>query len=100
MRLKLVLRCAIRRSIYREPGTQLLCVPSTPVGSLNTDITQGLPRTPGNLEARNPKGEAVITEVECTVIEIEARCRARTTGLVHAKIDAKYVVPDYSLYES
>ena len=40
-------------------------------GVAGSDITQGLPRVQELLEARNPKGEAIISEIEGTVIKIE-----------------------------
>ena len=52
-----------------EPGTQLTMRTFHTGGvASNTDITQGLPRIQEIFEARNPKGEAVITEVKGTVI--------------------------------
>ena len=48
-----------------EPGTQLTMRTFHTGGvASNTDITQGLPRVQEIFEARNPKGEAVITEVK------------------------------------
>ena len=61
----------------------------------NTDITQGLPRIQEIFEARNPKGEAVITEVKGTVIEIEEDAATRTKKVfVQGKTGmGEYVVP-------
>lgn len=61
----------------------------------NTDITQGLPRIQEIFEARNPKGEAVITEVKGTVIEIEEDASTRTKKVyVQGKTGlGEYVVP-------
>ena len=39
-------------------------------GVAGDDITQGLPRIQEIFEARNPKGQAVITEVTGEVIDI------------------------------
>ena len=62
-----------------EPGTQLTMRTFHTGGvASNTDITQGLPRIQEIFEARNPKGEAVITEVKGTVIEIEEDAATRT----------------------
>ncbi len=39
-------------------------------GVAGDDITQGLPRIQEIFEARNPKGQAVISEIDGTVLEI------------------------------
>lgn len=54
-----------------EPGTQLTMKTFHTGGVAGSDITQGLPRVQELLEARNPKGEAIISEIEGTVIKIE-----------------------------
>jgi len=46
-----------------EPGTQLTLNTFHSSGVAGSDITQGLPRVEELLEARNPKGQAYITEV-------------------------------------
>ena len=62
-----------------EPGTQLTMRTFHTGGvASNTDITQGLPRIQEIFEARNPKGEAVITEVKGTVVDIEEDAATRT----------------------
>ena len=48
----------------------LQCVHSTG-GVAGSDITQGLPRIQEIFEARNPKGQAVITEIEGVVEDIK-----------------------------
>ncbi|MFG6150721.1 DNA-directed RNA polymerase subunit beta' [Halobacillus sp. B23F22_1] len=53
-----------------EPGTQLTMRTFHTGGVAGDDITQGLPRIQEIVEARNPKGQAVITEIEGTVHEI------------------------------
>ncbi|WP_373894590.1 DNA-directed RNA polymerase subunit beta' [Virgibacillus natechei] len=54
-----------------EPGTQLTMRTFHTGGVAGDDITQGLPRIQELFEARNPKGQAVITEVHGTVQEIQ-----------------------------
>ena len=54
-----------------EPGTQLTMRTFHTGGVAGNDITQGLPRIQEIFEARNPKGQAVISEITGTVIEIE-----------------------------
>ncbi|WLR48418.1 DNA-directed RNA polymerase subunit beta' [Halobacillus litoralis] len=53
-----------------EPGTQLTMRTFHTGGVAGDDITQGLPRIQEIVEARNPKGQAVITEIDGTVHEI------------------------------
>lgn len=53
-----------------EPGTQLTMKTFHTGGVAGSDITQGLPRVQELLEARNPKGEALISEIEGEVIGI------------------------------
>ena len=79
-----------------EPGTQLTMRTFHTGGvASNTDITQGLPRIQEIFEARNPKGEAVITEVKGNVIEIEEDAATRTKKVfVQGKTGmGEYVVP-------
>ncbi|RPF49978.1 DNA-directed RNA polymerase subunit beta' [Aquisalibacillus elongatus] len=54
-----------------EPGTQLTMRTFHTGGVAGDDITQGLPRIQEIFEARNPKGQAVISEIEGTVFEIK-----------------------------
>lgn len=54
-----------------EPGTQLIMRTFHTGGVAGSDITQGLPRIQEIFEARNPKGQAVITEIEGVVDDIK-----------------------------
>jgi len=54
-----------------EPGTQLTMRVFHTGGMAQTDITQGLPRVQELVEARNPKGEALISEIDGKVASIE-----------------------------
>ncbi|MER2000380.1 MAG: DNA-directed RNA polymerase subunit beta', partial [Lysinibacillus sp.] len=54
-----------------EPGTQLTMRTFHTGGVAGSDITQGLPRIQEIFEARNPKGQAVISEISGKVTEIE-----------------------------
>ncbi|PNY18183.1 DNA-directed RNA polymerase subunit beta' [Streptococcus parauberis] len=79
-----------------EPGTQLTMRTFHTGGvASNTDITQGLPRIQEIFEARNPKGEAVITEVKGKVVDIEEDASTRTKKVfVEGKTGkGEYVVP-------
>ena len=54
-----------------EPGTQLTMRTFHTGGVAGSDITQGLPRIQELFEARNPKGQAQISEIHGTVTDIE-----------------------------
>ncbi|WP_217588999.1 DNA-directed RNA polymerase subunit beta' [Lentibacillus saliphilus] len=54
-----------------EPGTQLTMRTFHTGGVAGDDITQGLPRIQELFEARNPKGEAVISEIFGVVEDIK-----------------------------
>ena len=53
-----------------EPGTQLTMRTFHTGGVAGDDITQGLPRIQELFEARNPKGQAVISEIEGVVTAV------------------------------
>ncbi|WP_285891417.1 DNA-directed RNA polymerase subunit beta' [Paenibacillus pasadenensis] len=53
-----------------EPGTQLTMRTFHTGGVAGDDITQGLPRIQELFEARNPKGQAIITELDGVVKSI------------------------------
>ncbi|MBJ8056337.1 hypothetical protein JDS87_32020, partial [Bacillus cereus] len=53
-----------------EPGTQLTMRTFHTGGVAGDDITQGLPRIQELFEARNPKGQATISEIDGVVAEI------------------------------
>ncbi|WP_078578529.1 DNA-directed RNA polymerase subunit beta' [Salipaludibacillus agaradhaerens] len=54
-----------------EPGTQLTMRTFHTGGVAGDDITQGLPRIQEVFEARNPKGQALISEIEGKVTDIK-----------------------------
>jgi len=56
-----------------EPGTQLTMRTFHIGGIAGADITQGLPRVEELFEARPPKGEAAISEIDGKVVDIEAQ---------------------------
>ncbi|WJH36406.1 DNA-directed RNA polymerase subunit beta' [Paenibacillus sp. CC-CFT747] len=59
-----------------EPGTQLTMRTFHTGGVAGDDITQGLPRIQELFEARNPKGQAIISEIDGTIKDIrEAKDR-------------------------
>ncbi len=54
-----------------EPGTQLTMRTFHTGGVAGADITQGLPRIQELFEARNPKGKALVSEVDGVVTKVE-----------------------------
>jgi len=54
-----------------EPGTQLTMRTFHIGGVAGTDITQGLPRVEEIFEARPPKGESVVSEIDGKILEVE-----------------------------
>ena len=56
-----------------EPGTQLTMRTFHTGGVAGSDITQGLPRVQELFEARNPKGEALISEIPGEITKIEEK---------------------------
>ncbi len=76
-----------------EPGTQLTMRTFHTGGVAGDDITQGLPRIQELFEARNPKGQALISELEGTVININESKEKREI-LVQGEIETRsYTVP-------
>ncbi len=76
-----------------EPGTQLTLRTFHMGGIAGVDITMGLPRAEEVLEARPPKGEAIISEVDGEVQEITSDKRVIIkTNLKNPKI-VEYKIP-------
>lgn len=78
-----------------EPGTQLTMRTFHTGGVAGDDITQGLPRVQEIVEARHPKGQAVITEVTGEVVSVHSEEETRTkTVTVKGQTDEReYKVP-------
>ncbi|HDD2950995.1 TPA: DNA-directed RNA polymerase subunit beta' [Staphylococcus aureus] len=75
-----------------EPGTQLTMRTFHTGGVAGSDITQGLPRIQEIFEARNPKGQAVITEIEGVVEDIKlAKDRQQEIVVKGAKETRSYL---------
>ncbi len=53
-----------------EPGTQLTMRTFHIGGVAGSDITQGLPRVEELFEARAPRGESIISDIDGTVVEV------------------------------
>ncbi|GAE93761.1 DNA-directed RNA polymerase beta' subunit [Gracilibacillus boraciitolerans JCM 21714] len=77
-----------------EPGTQLtMRTFHTGGGVAGSDITQGLPRIQEIFEARNPKGQAVISEIFGTIQDV-TDVKDKQEVVVQGTIEAKtYSVP-------
>jgi len=80
-----------------EPGTQLTMRTFHVGGIAGSDITQGLPRVEEIFEARSPKGESIISEVDGKVIEITDEGGKTVTVIIETedakKKQKKYNVP-------
>ncbi|SDZ62478.1 DNA-directed RNA polymerase subunit beta' [Evansella caseinilytica] len=76
-----------------EPGTQLTMRTFHTGGVAGDDITQGLPRVQELFEARNPKGQAVISEIQGVVSDIK-EVNEKKEIVVQGAIEARsYVAP-------
>ncbi len=83
-----------------EPGTQLTMRTFHVGGVAGSDITQGLPRVEEIFEARAPKGESIISEVDGSVVEVHDEGGKMTTIIIEKdgkrKQQKKYAVPSNS----
>lgn len=76
-----------------EPGTQLTMRTFHTGGVAGDDITQGLPRIQELFEARNPKGQAIISEIDGTVIEIKEG-RDKREVIIESDVETvEYAIP-------
>ena len=77
-----------------EPGTQLTMRTFHTGGIAGVDITSGLPRVEELFEARTPKGEAVLSEIEGVVDVIQSSEGRRVTVSSVEEYSDDYVLPD------
>ncbi len=68
-----------------EPGTQLTMRTFHIGGVAGSDITQGLPRVEEIFEARAPKGESVISEIDGKIVSVEDDGGKMITIIVEAE---------------
>ncbi len=78
-----------------EPGTQLTMRTFHTGGVAGDDITQGLPRIQEVFEARNPKGQAVISEVLGTVSEIN-EVKDKVEIVVQGEVESRTYTAPYN----
>lgn len=76
-----------------EPGTQLTMRTFHTGGVAGDDITQGLPRVEELFEARKPKGQAIIAEVEGSVTISEVKGRREVEILTEGGERHSYPIP-------
>jgi len=76
-----------------EPGTQLTMRTFHTGGVAGSDITQGLPRVQELFEARNPKGEALISEITGVVKAIEPKGEVYQVTIANDLEEKIYVTP-------
>ena len=76
-----------------EPGTQLTMRTFHAGGIAQKDITSGLPRVEEIFEARNPKGQAIISEVKGTVKDIYEKDGVK---YINIKDDKSGTIREYS----
>lgn len=76
-----------------EPGTQLTMRTFHTGGVAGDDITQGLPRIQELFEARNPKGQAVISEISGRVLSMEEQKDKREIVIEGDVETRSYLVP-------
>ncbi|NNU85096.1 DNA-directed RNA polymerase subunit beta' [Geobacillus sp. BMUD] len=79
-----------------EPGTQLTMRTFHTGGVAGDDITQGLPRVQELFEARNPKGQAVISEIDGTVISINETRDNQYEIVVQSEVETRTYVAPYN----
>ncbi|CUH97841.1 DNA-directed RNA polymerase subunit beta' [Propionispora sp. 2/2-37] len=76
-----------------EPGTQLTMRTFHTGGVAGDDITQGLPRVEELFEARKPKRQAIITEIDGTVEFKETKGMRKLTVVPPAGEERVYQIP-------
>jgi DNA-directed RNA polymerase subunit beta' len=77
-----------------EPGTQLTMRTFHTGGVAGDDITQGLPRIQEIFESRNPKGQAVISEITGVISMIEEIREGQKEITVQGDVETrKYLAP-------
>ncbi|NLO89525.1 MAG: DNA-directed RNA polymerase subunit beta' [Clostridia bacterium] len=76
-----------------EPGTQLTMRTFHTGGVAGEDITQGLPRVEELFEARKPKGQAFISEIDGVVSIVEEKGRRKIRVIGPDGEESEYTIP-------
>ncbi|MDD3480782.1 MAG: DNA-directed RNA polymerase subunit beta' [Patescibacteria group bacterium] len=71
-----------------EPGTQLTMRTVNTGGIVGVDITQGLPRVQELFEARKPKGEAVLAEID-GIVKVEAEGKMKKISVISDLVETE-----------
>lgn len=79
-----------------EPGTQLTMRTFHTGGVAGDDITQGLPRIQELFEARNPKGQSVISEIEGIVVGINEGRDRQHEIVVQGDVESRTYTAPYT----
>ncbi|AEH46183.1 DNA-directed RNA polymerase subunit beta' [Parageobacillus thermoglucosidasius] len=79
-----------------EPGTQLTMRTFHTGGVAGDDITQGLPRVQELFEARNPKGQAVISEIDGIVTSISETRDRQYEIVVKGEVETRSYIAPYN----
>ena len=79
-----------------EPGTQLTMRTFHTGGVAGDDITQGLPRIQELFEARNPKGQATISEIDGVVAEINEVRDKQQEIVVQGEVESRSYTAPYN----
>jgi DNA-directed RNA polymerase subunit beta' len=79
-----------------EPGTQLTMRTFHTGGVAGNDITQGLPRIQEIFEARNPKGQAVISEIDGVVVAINEGKDRQNEIVVQGQLETRTYTAPYT----
>lgn len=79
-----------------EPGTQLTMRTFHTGGVAGDDITQGLPRIQELFEARNPKGQAVISELEGVIVGINEGRDRQHEIVVQGEVESRTYTAPYT----
>ncbi|MFD2445242.1 DNA-directed RNA polymerase subunit beta' [Bacillus sp. CGMCC 1.16607] len=79
-----------------EPGTQLTMRTFHTGGVAGDDITQGLPRIQELFEARNPKGQAVISELNGVVVGINEGRDRQHEIIVQGELESRTYTAPYT----
>ena len=79
-----------------EPGTQLTMRTFHTGGVAGDDITQGLPRIQELFEARNPKGQSVISEIDGVVVGINEGRDRQHEIVVQGSVESRTYTAPYT----